>query len=143
MILHPWQADPALPSKVVIDISHHLPRDLPAPAGWNILERNVRVWEAARSNKIIRLDAVHYSMLLATCCAQEEQRTPTKQFLVQLSESPRAQQDADSQHYVHWSRHLLANIRQGTGAELLIGTIAVTCLTPLPALCLPVLATQK
>ena len=126
LVLHPWQADPPLPSKVVIDISHHLPRDLPAPEGWSILQRNGRVWVATRSNEIIRLDAAHYSMLLATCCAQEEQQAPTEQFLVQLSESSRAQQDADRQHYVHWSRHLLANIRQVTGAELLIGASAVT-----------------
>ena len=70
-ILHPWQADPPLPSKVVIDISHHLPRDLPAPDGWSILQRNGRVWVAARRNTIIRLDAAHYGMLLATCYGQE------------------------------------------------------------------------
>ncbi len=130
VILHPWQADPPLPSKVVIDISHHLPRGLPAPEGWDIIQRNGRIWVAARSNKIIRLDAAHLSMLLATCCDQEEQQAPTEQFLVQLNESSRlrAQQDADRrrQHYVHWSRHLLANIRQFTGAELLIGSSAVT-----------------
>ena len=126
VILHPWQADPPLPSKVVIDISHHLPRVLPAPEGWEIIQRNGRVWVAARSNQIIRLDAAHYNMLLAICCDQEEQQAPTEQFLVQLSESSRVQQDADRQHYVHWSRHLLANIRQVTGAELLIGASAVT-----------------
>ena len=126
IILHPWQADPPLPSKVVIDISHHLPRSLPAPEGWEIIQRNGRVWVADRRNTIIRLDAAHYSMLLATCCAQEEQQTPTEQCLVQLSGSSRAQQDADRLHYVHWSRHLLARIRQITGVELLIGASAVT-----------------
>ncbi len=47
---------------------------------------------------------------------------------MQLSESSRAQQDADRQYYVHWSRHLLANIWQPevTGVELLIGASAVT-----------------
>ena len=42
VVLHPWQADPPLPSKVVIDISHHLPRSLPAPEGWEIIQRNGR-----------------------------------------------------------------------------------------------------
>ena len=87
---------------------------------------NGRVWVTERSNKIIRLDSAHKSMLLATKCGQEEQQAPTEQFLVQLSESSRAQQDADRQCYVHWSRHLLANIQQVTGVELLIGASAVT-----------------
>mmetsp|Transcript_55124 Transcript_55124/g.115349 ORF Transcript_55124/g.115349 Transcript_55124/m.115349 type:complete len:484 (-) Transcript_55124:655-2106(-) len=42
VVLHPWQADPPLPSKVTIDISHHLPRSLPAPAGWEVIQRNGR-----------------------------------------------------------------------------------------------------
>ena len=33
---------------------------------------------------------------------------------------------ADLEYYVHWSRHLLASIRQATGAEALIGASAVT-----------------
>ncbi len=33
---------------------------------------------------------------------------------------------ADLEYYVHWSRHLLACIRQATGAEALIGASAVT-----------------
>ena len=33
---------------------------------------------------------------------------------------------ADLEYYVHWSRHLLASIRQATGAETLIGASAVT-----------------
>ena len=59
VVLHPWQADPPLPSRVVIDISHHLSRGLQAPEGWEIIKRNGRVWVAARSNKIILLDAAH------------------------------------------------------------------------------------
>ena len=125
VILHPWQADPPLPSKVTIDISHHLPRSLPAPEGWEIIQRNGRVWITERRSRVVRLDAAHYSMLVASCCAQEAQRTPTAQFLAQLSESCRAQQDADRRYFVHWSRHLLASIRQVTGVELLVGASAV------------------
>jgi hypothetical protein len=102
VILHPWQAEPPLPSKVTIDISHHLPRSLPAPEGWEILQRNGRVWITECSNGIFRLDAAHYSMLLAACCGQVEQ-APTVQFLVRLNESCKAQQDADRRHFVHWS----------------------------------------
>ena len=34
---------------------------------------------------------------------------------------------ANLEYYVHWSRHLLASIRQVTGAEAIIGASAVTC----------------
>ena len=125
VILHPWQADPPLPSTVTIDISHHLPRGLPAPEGWEIIQRNGRVWITECGSRIVRLDAAHYGMLLAACCGLEELQPPTTQFLVQLSASCRAQQDADRQHYVHWSRHLLANIRRVTDVELVIGASAV------------------
>ena len=40
VILHPWQADPPLPSKVVIDMSHHFPMGLPASEGWEIFQCN-------------------------------------------------------------------------------------------------------
>jgi ribonuclease HI len=124
--LHPWQVDPPLPSQVVIDISHHLPRSLQAPEGREVLQRNGRIWITERSNSVIRLDAAHYGMLLASCCGCEEQQVPTVQFLMKLGQSCRAQQVADLQHYVHWSRHLLANIREITGVDLLVGASAVT-----------------
>ncbi len=46
-IPHPWQArqaEPHLPISVTIDISHHLPRSLPAPVGWEVIQRNGRIW---------------------------------------------------------------------------------------------------
>ena len=51
--------------------------------------------------------------------------TPPAQFLASLGASFRAQRMADSEYYVHWSRHLLVSIRQATGAEALIGASAV------------------
>ena len=36
---------------------------------------------------------------------------------------------ADLEYYVHWSRHLLASIRQATGAEALIGALAASAVT--------------
>jgi hypothetical protein len=113
------------PSKVTIDILHHPPRGLPAPEGWEIIQRNWRVWITERGSRIVRRDAVHYSMLLATCCGHETLQAPTTQFLVQPTEpsaSCRSQQDADRQHYVHWSRHILANIRKVTDVELVIAS---------------------
>ena len=100
VILHPWQVEPPLPSRVTIDISHHLPRSLPAPEGWEILQRNGRVWLTECRNGVVRLDAAHYGMLLAAGCDKVGQ-VPTAQFLARLSESCRAQQDADRRHFVH------------------------------------------
>ena len=65
-------------------------------------------------------------MLLATYDPQGAQHVPSKEILNHISASCRAQNIADQQFFVHWSRHLLANIRQITGCELLIGTSAVT-----------------
>ncbi len=33
---------------------------------------------------------------------------------------------ADLEYYVNWSRHLLASIRQATGAKAMVGASAVT-----------------
>ena len=46
--------------------------------------------------------------------------------LTELSESCRLQLESDNNYGVPWSRHLLTNIQQVTGAELLIGASAVT-----------------
>ncbi len=86
------------------------PPFLPALEGCEILQRNGRLWLTECSNGIFLLDAAHYSMLLAACCGQAEQ-APTVQFLVRLSESCKAQQDADQRHFVHWIRHLLVDIK--------------------------------
>ena len=36
----PWQTDRPLPPTIVIDLSHHYPRSLPAPVGWEVIQRN-------------------------------------------------------------------------------------------------------
>ncbi len=43
-IPHPWQTEPPLPVNVTIDISHHHPRSLSAPVGWEVIQRNWRIW---------------------------------------------------------------------------------------------------
>ena len=62
------------------------------------------------------------------CCDQVVPSAPSEQILNQItgSESCRAQNDADIEFFVHWSRHLVAYLRQITGSELLIGASAVT-----------------
>ena len=124
-VLHPWQADPPLPATITIDVSNHHPRNLPAPDGWEIMQRNGRVWIAERRNQVARMDAAQYGMLLAACVGRETHCVPSTHFLENVCKSCRAQQDADQSHCVPWSRHLLARIQKITGAELLIGASAV------------------
>ena len=122
----PWQADPPLPSRIVIDVSHHHPKSLPAPDGWEVIQRNGRVWISGRNSRVAKLDAAQYHMLLAMCSDQVVPSAPSEQILNRISESCRAQNDADIEFFVHWSRHLVAYLRQITGSELLIGASAVT-----------------
>jgi hypothetical protein len=65
-------------------------------------------------------------MLLATYDPQGAQHVQSKEILNHISASCRTQNISDEQFLVHWSRHLLANIPQFTGCELLIETSAVT-----------------
>ena len=65
-------------------------------------------------------------MLLAMCSDQVVPSAPSEQILNRISETCRAQNDADIEFFVHWSRHLVAYLRQITGSELLIGASAVT-----------------
>ena len=126
LVAHPWQADPPLPSRVTIDVAHHHPKSLPAPDNWEIIQRNGRVWIAEHNNRVVKMDAAQYGMLLTSCYEQDIQRAPLLKFLLRICESCRAQQDADQEYCVPWSRHLLANIRWITGSKLLIGASAVT-----------------
>ena len=126
VVTHPWQAEPPLPSRITIDLAHHHPKSLPAPDNWEIMQRNGRVWIADHKNRVVKMDAAQYGLLLTTCCEQDIQRAPLMKFLVWICESCRAQQEADQEYCVPWSRHLLANIRCITGSELLIGASAVT-----------------
>ena len=123
---HPWQADPPLPSNVTIDLTHHCPRLLPAPEGWEIWQRNGRLWIAESQRRVAMVDAAQYGMLVTMWAGLEDHQTPTPQFLHYLCASCRRQQESDRTHGVSWSRHLLTNIQQSTGAALLAGASAVT-----------------
>jgi hypothetical protein len=79
-----------------------------------------------QNSRATKIGTAQYSMLLAICGDQEATSALTTQFLVDISASCRAQKVADLEYYVHWIRHLLANIRWTTGCELLIRASAVT-----------------
>ncbi len=117
---------PPLPPRIVIDLSHHHHRSLPAPLGWEVIQRNGRVWLAEGRTRAVKLDAAQYHMLLASCDDQDAHTVPTELTLARISDSCRAQKDADLVSFVHWSRHLVASIRKITRSELLIGASAVT-----------------
>jgi hypothetical protein len=79
-----------------------------------------------QNNRVTKIDAAQFQMLLAMNEAQGMANAPTAQFLVNLSTSRRAQKAADLEHHVHWSQHLLASLRWKTGCELLVGASAIT-----------------
>jgi hypothetical protein len=102
---HPWQTDPPLPSKVVIDITDHLPRlgQLQSPNGWEVMQRNGRVWIVEGNKRLAQLDAAQYSMLLTQHNGLDVSSAPPVEFLRLLFASCRAQKAADQEYYVHWS----------------------------------------
>ncbi len=102
---------PPPPGRVTIHVSHHHPQSLPDPIGWERIQRNWRIWMVEQNSRVIKIDAAQYNMLLAIRGDQEIASAPTTQFLVDISTSCRAQRVADLEYYVHWSMHLLANIR--------------------------------
>jgi hypothetical protein len=124
--LHPWQHDPPLPSKIVIDLSNHTPYKLVSPEGWEILRRNGRVWIVEHNRREAQLDVAQYGMLLVHYNNSDEHSIPSAKFLSSLGTSCIAQRMADLEYNVHWSRHLLVCIHHATGAEALKGASAVT-----------------
>ena len=122
---HPWQSDPPLPAHITIDLSNHLPCLLPSPAGWEVLQRNGRTLITAPGCSSVGLDSAQFGMLRALYGEQSGQSERSETFLRHLRASCFAQQRADAEGQVHWSRHLLACLRRITGAELLAGVRAV------------------
>lgn len=103
---------------VTIDISHHHPRNLSAPVGWEVIQRNGLIWIVEQNNRVTKIDAAQYHMLLAMYVTPAANLVATAQFLTSISVSCRAQKAADLEYHVPWSRHLLASLRVRTGCEL-------------------------
>jgi hypothetical protein len=123
---HPWQHDPPLLSKVVINLLNHTPCKLPSPEGLEILRRNGRVWIVELYLRVAQLDAAQYGMLLARYTESDGNFNPTAKLLSSLGASCSAQRMADLEYYVYWSHHLLASNSQAIGAETIIGASVVT-----------------
>ena len=128
-MLYRWQVDPPLPGNVTIDLSNHHPRSLPCPEGWEIVQRNGRTMITGPNLRTVCIDSAQYHMLCSMHKLQRDQsgnsQHPEALFLRHLYASCMAQQSADVEYHIHWSRHLLACIREITGAQLLLGARAV------------------
>ena len=112
VVLHPWQIEPPIPSNVIIDTTHHFPRSMPSPEGWEVWQRNGRLWIAKSRSRVAMIDAAQYGMLVTMVAGSDTQPVPSSQFLQQLRESCLLQLGSDSTHGVSWSRHLMANIQK-------------------------------
>ncbi len=101
VVPHPWQTDLPLPSKVVIDITNHLPRQLQSPDRWEVMQRNGRVWIVETNRRLVHLDAEQYSMLLTQYNGLGASSAPPAELLRLFCASCRAQQAADQDYFVH------------------------------------------
>jgi hypothetical protein len=88
-IPHQWQAEPLLLARVTLTF-----RFITLGAFQHQLAGKWRIWTVEQNNRVTRIDAAQYHMLLAMNEAQEMD-APTAQFLVNLSTSCRAQKAAD------------------------------------------------
>jgi hypothetical protein len=80
------------------------------------------------------LDAAQYGMIVSARM-KEAANAPTEQLLETIRESSRAQRLLDLEHYIHWSRHLLAYLDKETSARLLISASAMTFNPHFPFFC--------
>jgi hypothetical protein len=118
-MLYRWQFDPPLPGNVTIDLSKHHPRSLPCPEGWDIVQRSGCTMIAGPILRIVCIDSAQYHMLcsmpaLLNLQHDQSDNPPEALFLRHLRASCLAQQTVDAKHHIHWSRHLLACIREIT-----------------------------
>ena len=125
--LYAWQLDPPLPANVIIDLTNHHSQTLPAPPGWEILQRNGQTFITPPGQPTVSIDQAQFGMLRKLYSEERpDQQELSVSFLTYLRESCLAQQRADGISHVPWSRHLLACLHRITKAELLIGARAVT-----------------
>jgi hypothetical protein len=123
----PWQLDPSLPTNVTIDLTNHHTKALPAPPGWEILQRNGHTLITHPNLPMVSLDQAQFGMLRELYGAEQpDQQDLSVSFLPYLRESCLAQ-PADGISHVPWRGHLLACLHRITQAELLgdqrLGTV--------------------
>ena len=105
-VLHPWQADPPLPSLVEIELSNHYTQRLPTSNRWHISQRNdARVLMPDPRNRVVGLDATHDKML---CALFNQSEAPTERLFTEGQSSCFLQQTADLKQHVPLVYHLLS-----------------------------------
>jgi hypothetical protein len=106
---------------MVVDLSNHIPKPLPAPLGWEIQQRNARVLITDTREHTFGLDAAQYGMLLALdrdrCNGSggHDRLEPTEPFPLTLKLSQlvcMAQRRADSKYYIPWNQHFITCVQQ-------------------------------
>jgi hypothetical protein len=95
------------------------------PQDWQVMQCNGRVWIARKGKCPFSIDAAQYGMLI-NMQSRLSNDGPEEVIIHQLTVIRLAQRQADLQHHVQWSRHLLACLQRSTSATLLIGASAVT-----------------
>ena len=63
--LYPWQLDPPLPANVTIDLANPHLRTLPAPTGWEILQRNGQAFITPPGQTTVSIDQAQFGLLRA------------------------------------------------------------------------------
>ncbi len=113
-----WQTDPPIPSKIVVDLSNHIPTQLPVPLGWEIQQRNARVLITDTRQHTFGLDAAQYGMLLALDRDHSNGRgghdrlEPTEPFLLTLKLVCMAQRWVDPDYAISWNLHVITCVQQ-------------------------------
>ncbi len=108
-----------------MDLSNHIPKQLPAPVGWVILQRNAKVLITDTQQRTFGLDAAQYGMLLALdrdrCSGRGVGNllALTESFLLSLKLVCKAQRRVDSEYVVPWNRHFITCVQQLTDTHLL------------------------
>ncbi len=85
--LYLWQLDPPLPVNVTIDLANHR-RTLPAPIGWEILQRNGQAFITPPGQATMSLDQAQFGMLRALHSGEQSyQQELSISFLTHIRES--------------------------------------------------------
>jgi hypothetical protein len=133
--LYSWQLDPPLPANVSIDLANHHRRALPAPTGWEILQRNGQAFINPPGQATVSLDQAQVGMLRALHSGEQPDQQELSISFLEI-DSCMAQRREDGLWHVPWSRHLLACLHRITGAELWSQSRGTS--STLPALCVSV-----
>ena len=103
------------------DLASDAPVLIPAPPGWELLQRNGRLWVSDPVGSSRQLEAAQAITLERMNAGMSQEA-----FLTALMRSCDSQLQHDEVQPAHLSRHLLANLARVTKAKVLVGCRSVT-----------------